>query len=149
MIKVANMANTELLEKPWLDILPPPAPVSHELLIGLTVIVLSLLIMAAILYRRYKQPRQQALQQLKQIQKRVKLHAADNKQVLYKINRILSKGLQIHNLSRFTPANVYASDWQAFYQRLKTLQYSNTPPNNAHTYQLLRDAQHWLRTIKQ
>jgi len=139
------MANTELLEKPWLDILPPPAPAGNEVWLWLAVILVSLSVIAALFYLWKKQPRQHALQQLKRIQKR--LDQNDSKHALYEINRILSKALQQNSLARFVPPDDAMPDWQAFYQRLTALQYSQATPQKDKTRQVLLEAMHWLRRI--
>lgn len=141
------MANTELIERPWLDILPPPAPLGDGLWFWLTIISLSLLVIAALIYLWQKQPRQQALHQLKRIQKALGNSANNNKQTLYKINRLLCHGLQQNNLARFTPPAEVTSDWQIFYKQLTALQYNKTIPQTDNTRQLLVEAQGWLRRV--
>lgn len=140
------MANTELLEKPWLDILPPPAPVGNELWLGLIFVALSLFVLTALFYLWQRRPRQQALQQLKRIQKRVEHDTLDKKLALYEINRILCRGLRLNGLSGFIPPAGRVLDWQKFYQSITTLQYNKSTPPEESLRQLLRDAQHWLRS---
>lgn len=142
------MANTELIDKPWLDILPPPAPLGDGPWLWLTIISVSLLVIAALFYLWRKQPRQQALHQLKRIQKVLESSARDNKQSLYKINRLLCHGLQQNSLARFTPPDELTSDWQVFYKQLTALQYNKTTPQTDNTRQLLLEAQGWLRRTR-
>lgn len=132
------MANKQLMDAPWLDILPPPAPVDHSLLFTVLVLgVIGLLLFG--LYQLWqRRPRQQALRQLQKLQRQFDQHSLDNKQCLYEINRLLCKGLALNSLARL-------EDERHFYQRLGQLQYRAEPPAHDDTRQLLAEAYLLLR----
>jgi len=142
------MANTELLEKPWLDILPPPLPESNALWLWLAISIISVLILGILLYLWQRRPRYSALRELKRIQNQLEHYAADHKHALYEVNRLLCLGLGQSQLPAYTPANEHSKAWQQFYQRLAAQQYNKTTPLVDDTRQLLQEAQHWLRTLK-
>ncbi len=126
------MAKPPLTETPLLDILPPPAPVDQTLL--LTVLLLG--VMGLVLFGLYllwqRRPRQRALHQLTQLQRRLEQQAVDNRQCLYEINHLLCQGLALNSLARM--------DNQSFYQRLSRLQYRAAAPEHDETQRLLAEA---------
>ncbi len=136
-----NMAKRELTESPWLDILPPPVPMDHSLLFTVMAIGLISLLLLGLYQLWQRRPRQQALRQLRKLQRQFEQHGLDNKQCLYEINRLLCKGLAINRLSRLEGD-------KHFYQRLSQLQYRATPPESDDTRQLLQAAHRLLRGTK-
>lgn len=139
------MANTQLSDTPWLDILPPPAPVDHTLWYWLLIIGIAVLVLVVLFVIWQRQPRQRALRQLHHLQQQCRQTGQDNKQCLYQLNRLLCQGLQLHQLGAYQPAATESRAWQTFYQRLLSRQYPPSRPDNHETQQLLDDAGHWLK----
>lgn len=137
------MANTQLLDTPWLDILPPPAPTDHNLLVALCVIGLVALLTIGVVYLWQRRPRQHALRQLRQLQQHMNSQHLDNRQCLFEVNRLLRNGLGKNQLPCLDD-----DDWQAFYHRLITLQYRASAPATDDTRQLLQEASTLLRRFK-
>ena len=131
------MANTALSDTPWLDILPPPAPVDHSLLI----IVIILAITALLLFGLYQfwqtRPRQRALKQLHKLQGQLDRRAIENRQCLYEIHRLLCMGLGLNQLAQL--------EHKKFYQQLSAQQYRADAPQEEDTRRLLHEAQLILR----
>ena len=128
------MANKQLTNGPWLDILPPTAPVDQTLLITLLVLgVMGLLMFVA--YQLWQaRPKQRALRQLNKLQRQLEQQTVDDKHCLYEINRLLCHGLGVHRLSQLDTTG------HEFYKRLSRLQYRPAPPEHELTRQLLAEA---------
>ena len=141
------MANRELLETPWLDILPPPPPTGQsEWLLLLGTLLIIVLLAAAYAYWQSR-PRQRALRELKHLQGLLQHQQVDNRQCLFAINRLLRLGFQQSQLQRFTPTG-RVNDWQNFYAELSTQQYQAARPDHATTTRLLLSACRLLRAIR-
>lgn len=131
------MANTQLTDTPWLDILPPPAPLDIGLSVTLAVIIISTLLLITLYKLWQRRPRQQALQQLHKLQQQLDKQSLDNKQCLYEIHRLLCLGLKIKRLSELKQEHLH--------QRLSELQYRAAAPETDETYSLLHEAQRIIR----
>lgn len=144
---VTRMANTQLSDKPWLDILPPPVPVDNSLL----VFVISTGIICGVLATLYlfwqARPKQKALRHLKKLQQQTNSTEFDGKHCLFEIHRLLCQGFQQHQLAQLKPAN-HQQDWQVFYRQLVQQQYQAATPAKADTQNLLTTASQLLRDIR-
>lgn len=141
------MANTQLMDTPWLDILPPPVPADQSgwLLLVLSSLITMLLATAYVYWQR--RPRQRALRELKQLKQQLEHGSLDHKLCLFAINRLLCAGLQQPQLLHFKPASLQ-HDWQAFYRELASRQYQAASPDLNETRHLLQSALRLLRHIR-
>lgn len=135
------MANTQLKDTPFLDILPPPAPFDHNLLWWLGGITVVMLTFAALHLYWQRRPRQQALHRLNQLRRQLDADPLNHRHTLFELDRLLRRCLGRNRLDTWqTP---HRAEWQAFYQRLQQQQYRASAPDQ--TQQLLEEAAHWLK----
>lgn len=137
------MAKTELTDTPWLDILPPPAPLDHSLLFTLMVIGVVVLAVAGLYAVWQRRPRQRARRRLRRLLQQLDADQVNSKHALFELNRLLCNGLGLTRLGDFTASS--SEHWQGFYQRLQQAQYQAAAPERAHARQLLNEAADWLK----
>ena len=136
-------SNTQLIDTPFLDILPPPAPLDHSLWLWLGLITLVMLGLVTLYVAWQRRPRQQARRQLQRLLHQLDHTQADLKQALYDLNHLLCRGLGLTQLRTYNTSAT--ADWQQFYQRLTQQQYRAVAPDREQTRQLIREALVWLQ----
>lgn len=137
------MANTELTDTPWLDILPPPAPVDHSLLIISMMIAIVFMVMAGLYIVWQRRPRQHARRHLRRLIQRLDAGQINSKHALFELNALLCKGLGLTRLGQYKTAS--SDHWLGYYQRLQQAQYQQATPERADARQLLSEAADWLQ----
>lgn len=141
------MPNTQLMDTPWLDILPPPPPTGQSEWL-LLVVSIGMTVLLAAVYRYWQsRPRQRALRELKRLQQLLQQKQLDQRQCLFAINRQLRLGFKQSQLLRFNPRG-REHDWQQFYTELTRQQYQRDRPDQKTTTRLLLSACALLRDIR-
>lgn len=141
------MANAQLSDTPWLDVLPPPVPVDNSLMVFLISAGIICGVLIALYLFWQARPKQQALRHLKHLQQQVHSKEFNNKHCLFEINRLLCLGFQQHQLAQLKPGS-HQQDWQVFYSQLVQQQYQAATPAKADTKNLLTTASQLLRDIR-
>jgi len=118
----------KLIDKQWVDIIPPTAPADITLLIWIVgLALLAVLIMLAYLCWR-RQSKQQALRSLRALQRNIR-RQADTRQALFHLAEQLRRGFRVPRLDAVLMAGDRKQQWMQFQNSLHYACYRKDTPD--------------------
>lgn len=128
--------------QPWIDILPPPAPVEPFSWWLTGSLIFTLIVLAVCFYKWYHSPKQVALRQLNEIRNNLTSTINLNTQPL-EIRRALKNRFNVTSIEKINLPDL--TDWTEYKQQLTRLCFSNQPVSPENLDKLICDTRYWIK----
>ena len=140
------MSTKELIDQPWMDIVPPE-PVSAPMEFAVIVFAaLSVLIVAGLAAYLFMRPRQRARRCLRRL-----LRDKDRQQyksLCFQVSEQLRYAFNKPRLALIRVSESEKAKWEAFVERLTRYRYGSSQPSHEEMDALIAEAYDWLGRVK-
>ncbi len=138
------MHEIKLIDKQWVEIIPPTAPFDTSL-VFISMVVFLFAVMASVMYILWRRrPRPRAARILFASRNKLK-HQRNDRKFLFFLAEQLRVGFQVSRLDRITFKQDKNSQWLKFLQELQTACYTKSATHSDKVYELFSSGIDWLK----